>query len=129
MPSSSLVGGVLFFILLGVVFLLFDGTAALPSPVSVETRARLEERVARLGSAVPDRVLLLVLAAAAALTAVVLLARRDGPRPESRAGTAPGRNPVPNDPGTVSDPGPSLPHALLPTRHPHSADPPRSADT
>ncbi|MBU6530103.1 cytochrome c biogenesis protein CcdA [Streptomyces sp. A108] len=83
--TTSLVGGILF-ILLGAVFLLFDGTAALPSPVSVETEAGLEEHLARLGSAVPDRVLLLVLAAAAALTAVVLLARRDGPRPKSRSG-------------------------------------------
>ncbi|CAL9318587.1 cytochrome c biogenesis CcdA family protein [Streptomyces sp. SudanB91_2054] len=82
--TTSLVGGILF-IVLGVVFLLFDGTA-LPSLISVETEAGLEEHLARLGGAVPDRVLLLVLAAAAALTAVVLLARRDGPRPRSRSG-------------------------------------------
>ncbi|MFF0224147.1 cytochrome c biogenesis CcdA family protein [Streptomyces sp. NPDC004629] len=80
--TTSLVGGTLF-ILLGVVFLLFDGTAALPSPISVETEAGLEERLAHIGSAVPDRILLLVLAAAAALTAVVLLVRRDGLRTES----------------------------------------------
>ncbi|WP_331481770.1 cytochrome c biogenesis CcdA family protein [Streptomyces rubrogriseus] len=83
--TTSLAGGILF-ILLGAIFLLFDGTAALPSLISVETEAGLEEHLARLGSAVPDRVLLLVLAAAAALTAVVLLARRDGPRPKSRSG-------------------------------------------
>ncbi|NEB59995.1 cytochrome c biogenesis protein CcdA [Streptomyces diastaticus] len=83
--TTSLAGGILF-ILLGAVFLLFDGTAALPSLISVETEAGLEEHLARLGGAVPDRVLLLVLAAAAALTAVVLLARRDGPRPKSRSG-------------------------------------------
>ncbi|CAL9623797.1 cytochrome c biogenesis CcdA family protein [Streptomyces sp. enrichment culture] len=83
--TTSLAGGILF-ILLGAIFLLFDGTAALPSLISVETEAGLEEHLARLGGAVPDRVLLLVLAAAAALTAVVLLARRDGPRPTSRSG-------------------------------------------
>ncbi|MGW4728685.1 cytochrome c biogenesis CcdA family protein [Streptomyces shenzhenensis] len=81
--TTSLVGGSLF-ILLGVVFLLFDGTAALPSPISVETEAGLEEHLAHLGSAVPDRVVLLVLAAASALTAVVLLVRGDGPRTRSR---------------------------------------------
>lgn len=81
--TTSLAGGTLF-ILLGVVFLVFDGTAALPSPVSVETEAGLEEHLAHIGSAVPDRILLLVLAAAAALTAVVLLVRREAPRAKPR---------------------------------------------
>lgn len=80
--TTSLAGGTLF-ILLGVLFLAFDGTAALPSPISVETEAGLEERLLRIGSAVPDRVLLLVLAAVAAVTAVVLLLRRDGVRTDN----------------------------------------------
>ncbi len=90
--TTSLTGGILF-VLLGVVFLLFDGTAALPFPISVETEAGLEEHLARIGSAIPDRLVPLVLAAAAAFTAVVLLLRRDRPRTESRSGE-------PSRPGT-----------------------------
>ncbi|MEU9530416.1 cytochrome c biogenesis CcdA family protein [Streptomyces sp. NPDC048210] len=85
--TTSLAGGALF-VLLGVLFLLFDGTAALPSPISVETEAGLEEHLARIGSAVPDRVLLLVLAGAAALVAVVLMTRQG----RSRSKPPPPRN-------------------------------------
>lgn len=84
--STSVVGGTVF-IVLGAVFLLSDGTAALPSPISVETEGGMEERLSDLGNAVPDRVLLLVLAAAAAITAVVLLVRREEPRTASRSET------------------------------------------
>ncbi|MFG2546469.1 cytochrome c biogenesis CcdA family protein [Streptomyces sp. NPDC048594] len=90
--TTSLLSGTLF-VLLGAVFLLFDGTAALPSPISVETEAGLEEELARLGGAVPDRVLLLALAAVAAIAAAVLLARRDGPQPEDDSGPPPRMTP------------------------------------
>ncbi|MFC0601638.1 cytochrome c biogenesis CcdA family protein [Streptomyces palmae] len=77
--TTSLVGGALF-IVLGVVFLAFDGTSALPSPMGVETEAAVEERVAAIGRAVPDRALLLAVAALAALIAVLLLVRPGGAR-------------------------------------------------
>ncbi|WP_326839440.1 cytochrome c biogenesis CcdA family protein [Streptomyces olivaceus] len=99
--TTSLLSGTLF-VLLGAVFLLFDGTAALPSPVSVETEAGLEEDLARLGGAVPDRMLLLALAAVAAIAAAVLLARRDGPRPEDHSGTPP--RTTPDSGGTIPPP-------------------------
>jgi cytochrome c biogenesis protein CcdA len=72
--STSAVGGALF-VVLGVVFLVFDGTSALPSLLSTDTEFALEERLSALGGAVPDRALLLVLAAVAALVAVLVLVR------------------------------------------------------
>jgi hypothetical protein len=72
--TTSLIGGALF-MLLGAVFLLFDGTSALPSLMGVETEAAMEERLAAVGRAIPDRVLLLAVAALAMLTAVLLLLR------------------------------------------------------
>ncbi|WP_149259865.1 cytochrome c biogenesis CcdA family protein [Actinomadura sp. K4S16] len=72
--STSLVGG-LFFIVLGTVFLVFDGTSALPGFVDPDTEFAMEESVARIGAAVPDGLLLGVLAAVAAAAAGAFLWR------------------------------------------------------
>ncbi len=72
--STSLVGG-LFFIVLGTVFLLFDGTSALPGLLDPDTEFALEETVSRIGAAVPDGRLLAVLAAGAAVAAAAFLWR------------------------------------------------------
>ncbi|MFI9627342.1 cytochrome c biogenesis CcdA family protein [Streptomyces sp. NPDC052042] len=72
--TTSLVGGLLF-VLLGVVFLLFDGTSALPSLLDIDTEAAWESGAARLGEAVSDRALLLVLALAGAGAAVAAALR------------------------------------------------------
>ncbi|MEU2897461.1 cytochrome c biogenesis CcdA family protein [Streptomyces sp. NPDC006967] len=72
--STSAVGGALF-ITLGVAFLAFDGTSALPSVLSTDAGFALEERLSGLGGAVSDRLVVLVLAAVAALAALVVLLR------------------------------------------------------
>ncbi|MFJ8645135.1 cytochrome c biogenesis CcdA family protein [Streptomyces sp. NPDC093546] len=69
--STSVLSG-LFFVALGVLFLAFDGTTALPGLLSVDESYALETRVAALGRAVPDWALLL---GAVAVAAVVLGAR------------------------------------------------------
>ncbi|MCX4824136.1 cytochrome c biogenesis CcdA family protein [Streptomyces sp. NBC_01142] len=66
--TSSLLSG-LFFILLGTVFLAFDGTTALPGLLSVDDSFAAEEWASGIGRAVPDWVLLIV---AVAVAAVVL---------------------------------------------------------
>jgi hypothetical protein len=77
--STALVGG-LFFIALGVAFLVFEGTSALPSVLGTETESALEERLSGLGAAVSDRVLLLVLAGVAGSAALLVLLRPSGRR-------------------------------------------------
>jgi cytochrome c biogenesis protein CcdA len=72
--STSLVGGAMF-IALGAVFLLFDGTSALPSLMGVDTEFAWEQRLSRLGDAVSDRALLGVLALAVAAGALAVLVR------------------------------------------------------
>ncbi|MGW2894840.1 cytochrome c biogenesis CcdA family protein [Streptomyces sp. NPDC001212] len=85
--TTSLAGGMLF-VVLGVVFLLFDGTSALPSLFGIDTEAAWESGARRLGEAVSDRVLLLVLALAGAVTATVAVLRlRRLPRGEGGEGT------------------------------------------
>ncbi|MFE7587523.1 cytochrome c biogenesis CcdA family protein [Streptomyces gardneri] len=69
--STSLLSG-LFFIALGTLFLVFDGTTALPGLLSVDESFAVEERVAGLGRAVPDWALLV---AVVAVVAVVLALR------------------------------------------------------
>ncbi|MGW7431420.1 cytochrome c biogenesis CcdA family protein [Streptomyces sp. NPDC054861] len=69
--STSLLSG-LFFVLLGTLFLVFDGTTALPGLLSVDDSFAVEERVAAVGRAVPDWVLL---AAVVAVVAVALAVR------------------------------------------------------
>ncbi|MFE5830588.1 cytochrome c biogenesis CcdA family protein [Streptomyces sp. NPDC056488] len=63
--STSVLSG-LFFVALGALFLVFDGTTALPGPLSVDDSFAVEERVAVLGRAVPDWALLVALVAVAA---------------------------------------------------------------
>lgn len=77
--STSVLSG-LFFIALGTLFLVFDGTTALPGLLSVEESFAVEERVAELGRSVPDWALLV---AVVAVVAVVLAVRG---RRGSRAG-------------------------------------------
>ncbi|MGW0778135.1 cytochrome c biogenesis CcdA family protein [Streptomyces sp. NPDC002835] len=55
--TTSLLSG-LFFIVLGAVFLAFDGTTALPGLLSVDDSFAVEEWVSGVGAAVPDWVLL-----------------------------------------------------------------------
>ncbi|GGT66980.1 cytochrome c biogenesis CcdA family protein [Streptomyces lateritius] len=81
--STTLLSG-LFFVLLGTVFLVFDGTTALPGLLSVDDSFAVEERVASLGRSVPDGVLLIAVVAVVAVIAVVLAVRggRGGRREE-----------------------------------------------
>ncbi|MFE5512768.1 cytochrome c biogenesis CcdA family protein [Streptomyces sp. NPDC056529] len=67
--STSVLSG-LFFVALGALFLVFDGTTALPGPLSVDDSFAVEERVAALGRAVPDWALLVALVAVAPLLAL-----------------------------------------------------------
>ncbi|MFB7586765.1 cytochrome c biogenesis CcdA family protein [Streptomyces sp. NPDC056169] len=79
--STSVLSG-LFFIALGTLFLVFDGTTALPGLLSVDESFAVEERVAELGRAVPDWALLV---AVVAVVAVVLVVRgRRGSRTRER---------------------------------------------
>lgn len=80
--STTTVGGALF-VVLGVVFLAFDGTSALPSLLSTETEFVWEARLSAIGGAVSDRLLLLVLAGVAALGAAVVLLRGTSRRRET----------------------------------------------
>ncbi|WP_079166823.1 cytochrome c biogenesis CcdA family protein [Streptomyces oceani] len=61
--TNSLLSG-LFFILLGTLFLRYDGTSALPGLLDVDSTFAVERWVSRVGNTVPDAVLLLVLVAA-----------------------------------------------------------------
>ncbi|TLQ45031.1 cytochrome c biogenesis CcdA family protein [Streptomyces marianii] len=75
--STSALSG-LFFIVLGAVFLVFDGTTALPGLLSVDDSFAVEQWASSAGRAVPDWVLLaLVVAAAAIVLAVRGLRGRD----------------------------------------------------
>ncbi|WP_411075289.1 cytochrome c biogenesis CcdA family protein, partial [Streptomyces sp. cmx-4-7] len=69
--STSVLSG-LFFIALGTLFLVFDGTTALPGLLSVDDSFAVEERVAALGRAVPDRALLVAVVAVVAVALFVL---------------------------------------------------------
>ncbi|MEV4190697.1 cytochrome c biogenesis CcdA family protein [Streptomyces toxytricini] len=75
--STALLSG-LFFVLLGALFLAYDGASALPGLLDVDDSFAVEQRVREIAGAVPDAVLLG--AAAAAALAVVLVRRlRSGP--------------------------------------------------
>ncbi|MFE4593475.1 cytochrome c biogenesis CcdA family protein [Streptomyces laurentii] len=85
--TTSLLSG-LFFIALGTLFLVFDGTTALPGLLSVDDSFAVEQRVGDLGRTVPDWVLL---AAVVAVVAGALAWRGRRSRrgaAESGAGTA-----------------------------------------
>ncbi|MCK7626685.1 cytochrome c biogenesis CcdA family protein [Streptomyces sp. RS10V-4] len=81
--TTSLVSG-LFFIGIGVLFLVFNGTSALPGLLDADAEARLEDWAARLGNGVPDAVLL-----ALAALAVAAVLGRIALRPERTPDTAP----------------------------------------
>ncbi|MFE9135456.1 cytochrome c biogenesis CcdA family protein [Streptomyces sp. NPDC007355] len=68
--STSLLSG-LFFVGLGTLFLVFDGTTALPGLLSVDDSFAVEQRVASLGRAVPDWALLTGVVAAVAVAFAV----------------------------------------------------------
>ncbi|MEV7281794.1 cytochrome c biogenesis CcdA family protein [Streptomyces sp. NPDC093111] len=63
--STSVLSG-LFFIALGTLFLVFDGTTALPGLLSVDDSFAVEERVGAVGRLVPDWALLLAVPAVVA---------------------------------------------------------------
>ncbi|GGV39676.1 cytochrome c biogenesis CcdA family protein [Streptomyces spectabilis] len=81
--TTSLLSG-LFFVLLGALFLAYDGAAALPGLLDVDDSYTVQERASRIGDAVPDWAALLGLVAVAA--AVALAAAVRGRRTESGAG-------------------------------------------
>ncbi|MGA5440083.1 cytochrome c biogenesis CcdA family protein [Streptomyces griseoincarnatus] len=81
--TTSLAGGVMF-ILLGVLFLAFDGTSALPSLMGVDAEFAWEERLSRWAGAIPDRTLLLGLSTVAAVAALASLLRTRPGRKEER---------------------------------------------
>lgn len=74
--STSLLSG-LFFILLGAVFLLFDGTSALPSLLGVDQEFELQQWVARWSGGVPDAAVLIGIAVVAATVLLVRTRRTD----------------------------------------------------
>lgn len=100
--TTSLLSG-LFFIALGTMFLVFDGTTALPRLLGVDGSFEAERWAQRVGAAVPDRALLVLLGAAGA--GIALLAVRRGRRegnddpaggaeaPSARPGKAPADDP------------------------------------
>ncbi|WP_318208422.1 MULTISPECIES: cytochrome c biogenesis CcdA family protein [unclassified Streptomyces] len=79
--STSLLSG-LFFVALGTLFLVFDGTTALPGLLSVDDSFAVEQRVSSLGRAVPDWALLVAVVAVVAL--VLALRARRGSRTGER---------------------------------------------
>ncbi|UZJ29526.1 cytochrome c biogenesis CcdA family protein [Streptomyces endophytica] len=85
--TTSVVSGV-FFLGIGVLFLCFNGTSALPGILDADAEFRVEEWAARLGNGVPDYALIAV----AALAVAALLGRialRPEKRPEDGDGEAP----------------------------------------
>jgi cytochrome c biogenesis protein CcdA len=74
--TTSLLSG-LFFVVLGTLFLVFDGTTALPGLLSVDDSFAVEEWASGVGGAIPDWALLaLVVTATAVIVAVRLRAGR-----------------------------------------------------
>ncbi|MFI6528517.1 cytochrome c biogenesis protein CcdA [Streptomyces uncialis] len=112
--STSLAGGV-FFIALGTLFLLFDGTSALPSLLGTGTEVALEGQVSRIGGAVSDRTLLFGVSAVAVVTALMLFLRPGAGGSRTRSG----------DPGAADAPGsagvPDLAGVPVPTDAPDPA--------
>lgn len=73
--TTSLASG-LFFVLLGTLFLAFDGTTALPGLLSVDDSFAVEEWASGVGRTVPDWALLVLVVAVAALVLAVRGRRR-----------------------------------------------------
>ncbi|MEU9487839.1 cytochrome c biogenesis CcdA family protein [Streptomyces decoyicus] len=88
--TTSALSGV-FFIGIGVLFLRFNGTSALPGILDADTEVRAEEWATRIGNGVPDQVLIAVaaLAVAGVLGRIALRPEkkpRDGTEPLPRGG-------------------------------------------
>lgn len=86
--TNSLASG-LFFVLLGALFLLFDGTSALPAVLDVDSEYRAQQWVSRAASGISNATVLLFAAAAVAAGVLFVQLRRpsgDGsePRREGR---------------------------------------------
>ncbi|MFF1462161.1 cytochrome c biogenesis CcdA family protein [Streptomyces sp. NPDC058330] len=82
--STSMLSG-LFFIALGTLFLVYDGTTALPGLLDVDDSFAVERWAQRLGERVPDAVALGAVAAVALLVVGVQTWRRRGARKEEEA--------------------------------------------
>ncbi|KOU44800.1 thiol-disulfide oxidoreductase [Streptomyces sp. WM6373] len=80
--TTSLLSG-LFFITLGVLFLVYDGASALPGLLDVDDSFAVEQRVRSLAEAVPDGALLALVAVGAVVFGVVQWRRRTGPAEEA----------------------------------------------
>lgn len=89
--TNSLVSGS-FFIALGALFLVFDGTSALPSMLGVDTEYRMEQWVGRVTSGISDGTVLLFLAAAVAAGFLIVQLRRPSGGGEPEPETAPGEH-------------------------------------
>lgn len=74
--TTSLVSG-LFFIGIGVLFLVYDGTTGLPGILDADQEFTLEEFASRAGNAVPDYVLLAVVALVVAGVLARIALKRD----------------------------------------------------
>ncbi|MGW1194368.1 cytochrome c biogenesis CcdA family protein [Streptomyces sp. NPDC002536] len=74
--TTSLVSG-LFFIGIGVLFLVYDGTTGLPGILNADQEFRLEEFASKAGNAVPDYVLLAVVALVVAGILARIALKRD----------------------------------------------------
>ncbi|MDQ0843751.1 cytochrome c biogenesis CcdA family protein [Streptomyces sp. V1I6] len=77
--TTSLLSG-LFFVVLGTLFLAFDGTTALPGLLSVDDSFAVEEWTSGLGGAIPDWALLVVVVTATAVIVAVRLRAGRGDR-------------------------------------------------
>ncbi|MGV9313985.1 cytochrome c biogenesis CcdA family protein [Streptomyces sp. NPDC003691] len=91
--TTSLLSG-LFFVLLGVLFLVFDGATALPGLVSVDRSFAAEQWAGEVGAAVPDWALLTGVVAVAGAVLAVRAARRRTPADAGGADGAHGANRV-----------------------------------
>ncbi|MGW7196416.1 cytochrome c biogenesis CcdA family protein [Streptomyces chryseus] len=76
--TTSLLSG-LFFVALGALFLVFDGTTALPGLLDVDDSFAVEEWVSGLGASVPDAVLLTGVVAVAGAVLALRVRRRKVP--------------------------------------------------
>ncbi|MEI5099087.1 cytochrome c biogenesis CcdA family protein [Streptomyces sp. PmtG] len=72
--TTSLLSG-LFFVLLGALFLAYDGAAALPGLLDVDDSFAVQERASRIGDAVPDWAVLVGLVVVAAVVALAAALR------------------------------------------------------
>lgn len=92
--TNSLVSG-MFFIVLGALFLLFDGTSAMPAPLDVDAEFAAQRWVQDVAGRVSDGTVIAVVAgvtAAGVLVAQYVRGRRADAAPEREPGESPMRN-------------------------------------